>query len=180
MSSKATITRPASGRRKPMMCCSETDFPTPLRPRMQSVSPGITRKFTWLSTPWSPKARETFSKAIYGLPADERWSCSWWLLMVSGPRYAGAHVPDLPAYSDTLARMFQIFRRIQILKHLRGKGKPPQVLFRNHECLFPGKQRGQFVFSGIKRGFGNGKKGPRVCGTQRLYLSCDHGRDHGI
>ena len=42
MSSPATRMRPESGRRKPMISCSETDLPTPERPRMQSVSPGIT------------------------------------------------------------------------------------------------------------------------------------------
>ena len=41
MSSWATITRPLSGLRKPMMCESVTDFPTPLRPMMATVSPGI-------------------------------------------------------------------------------------------------------------------------------------------
>jgi hypothetical protein len=42
-----------------MMLCSATDFPTPLRPRMQMVSPGITWKFTWSSTLCSPNALDT-------------------------------------------------------------------------------------------------------------------------
>src|SRR5579883_1090329 len=38
MSWWATQTRPASGLRNPMMWCSDTDLPTPLRPRMHTVS----------------------------------------------------------------------------------------------------------------------------------------------
>src|SRR5580658_10693518 len=45
--------------RNPMMLCSETDLPTPLRPRMQTVSPGRTLKLTRSSTTLSPKALET-------------------------------------------------------------------------------------------------------------------------
>ncbi len=42
MSSWATITRPLSGLRKPMMWERVTDLPTPLRPMMATVSPGFT------------------------------------------------------------------------------------------------------------------------------------------
>jgi hypothetical protein len=46
MSSCATITRPRSGFRKPMMCARVTDFPTPLRPMIATVSPELTWKLT--------------------------------------------------------------------------------------------------------------------------------------
>ena len=42
-----------------MMLCSDTDLPTPLRPRMHTVSPGSTSKLTWSSTWLSPNALET-------------------------------------------------------------------------------------------------------------------------
>ena len=44
ISSWATITCPLSGLRKPMMCPRVTDFPTPLRPMMATVSPAFTQK----------------------------------------------------------------------------------------------------------------------------------------
>ncbi len=50
MSSPATLMVPESGLRKPSSICSETDLPTPERPRMQRVSPGLTKKFTFLRT----------------------------------------------------------------------------------------------------------------------------------
>ncbi len=50
MSSPATSTCPWSALRKPISICSETDLPTPERPRMQSVSPGSTEKLTSFST----------------------------------------------------------------------------------------------------------------------------------
>src|SRR6516165_10398322 len=51
-----------------MMWCSATDFPTPLLPSMQTVSPGMTLKLTSSSTTLSPKAFETCSNSMYGLP----------------------------------------------------------------------------------------------------------------
>ena len=39
-----------------MISCSETDLPTPLRPRMQTVSPGMTSKLTPSSTTLLPNA----------------------------------------------------------------------------------------------------------------------------
>src|SRR5271167_2824928 len=51
--------KPDSGRRKPMMLWSDTDLPTPLRPRMQTISPGSTSKLTFLRTTTSPNALET-------------------------------------------------------------------------------------------------------------------------
>src|SRR5882757_4640110 len=65
-SSPATITLPESALRKPMSSCSETDLPTPLRPRMQTVSPEITSKLTRSSTAFSPKALETSRNSMYG------------------------------------------------------------------------------------------------------------------
>ena len=64
MSSPATITLPASGFKNPSSICSETDFPTPLRPRMQSVSPGFTQKLTSFSTSKLPNDFDTFSNEI--------------------------------------------------------------------------------------------------------------------
>ena len=46
MSSCATITRPWSGFRNPMMCARLTDLPTPLRPITATVSPALTKKLT--------------------------------------------------------------------------------------------------------------------------------------
>src|SRR5271163_2612519 len=65
ISSPATITRPESALRKPTISCSETDLPTPLRPRMQTVSPGMTLKLTRSSTFLSPKALETSRNSMY-------------------------------------------------------------------------------------------------------------------
>ena len=64
MSWLATMMRPESGLRKPMMLCSETDLPTPLRPRMQTISPGRTSKLTFFSTLSEPKALETFLNSM--------------------------------------------------------------------------------------------------------------------
>ncbi len=50
-----------------MIICSETDLPTPLRPRMQTVSPGMTSKLTSSITTLLPKALWTCSNSIYGL-----------------------------------------------------------------------------------------------------------------
>ena len=47
MSSCATITRPSSGRRNPIMCASVTDFPTPLRPMIATVSVFSGRAISW-------------------------------------------------------------------------------------------------------------------------------------
>src|SRR5712692_10413803 len=66
MSSCATITRPESGLRNPMIFINDTDLPTPLRPKMQTVSPGSTLKLTWSSTRLSPKALETSLNSMYG------------------------------------------------------------------------------------------------------------------
>src|SRR5215469_16025334 len=66
MSSCATITRPSSGFRNPMMWCSDTDFPTPLRPRIQIVSPADTAKLTSCNTHLSPNDLLTCSNRIYG------------------------------------------------------------------------------------------------------------------
>ena len=66
MSSPTTSTRPVSGFRKPIRIFSATDFPTPERPRMHSVSPGRTEKLTSSSTTSSSKEMETWSKAMYG------------------------------------------------------------------------------------------------------------------
>ena len=64
MFSPATRTWPESGLRKPSSICRETDLPTPERPRMQSVSPGLTEKETSLRTWKSPKDFETLSKEM--------------------------------------------------------------------------------------------------------------------
>src|SRR5713226_1320297 len=48
------------------MWCSATDFPTPLRPRMHTVSPGITLKLTRSSTRLSPNDLETSLNSTYG------------------------------------------------------------------------------------------------------------------
>src|SRR5216683_3060287 len=68
MSSHATITCPESGFRKPIIWCSATDLPTPLRPRIQTVSPGKTSKLTWSSTRLSPKALKTRRPSLLALP----------------------------------------------------------------------------------------------------------------
>src|SRR5665213_3047523 len=62
----ATRIVPLSGFRKPISICSETDLPTPLRPRMHSVSPGSTQKLTSCNTANSPNDLHTCSNAIYG------------------------------------------------------------------------------------------------------------------
>src|SRR5882757_9895248 len=67
MSSPATMIRPESGFRKPMMLCNATDLPTPLRPRMQTISAGRTLKLTSLRTTRSPNALETFLNSMYGV-----------------------------------------------------------------------------------------------------------------
>src|ERR1700693_2086414 len=66
ISSPATITVPESGVRNPMRICGETDLPTPLRPRMHTVSPGITSKLTRSRTALSPNALETSRNSMYG------------------------------------------------------------------------------------------------------------------
>src|SRR5579863_1167649 len=66
MSSLATITRPESGLRKPIMFSSVTDLPTPLRPKMQTVSPAMTSKLTWSSTQLLPKDLDTSLNSMYG------------------------------------------------------------------------------------------------------------------
>src|SRR5579885_1215053 len=96
--------RPESGLRKPMICCRETDLPTPLRPRMQRVSPGNTKKLTLSSTTRSPNDFETLSKAIYGCDSVAerfslrfRWECcsSGHLLLIS------LSAPDRMEYSGS-------------------------------------------------------------------------------
>src|ERR1700678_1758119 len=66
MSCAATMTRPESGLRNPMMLWSDTHFPTPLRPRIQTISPGSTSKLTFLRISRSPNALETSLNSIYG------------------------------------------------------------------------------------------------------------------
>src|SRR5213592_2526082 len=51
--------RPASGRSRPTICRSSTDFPVPLWPTMASSSPGATRRSTPASTTCSPYAFRT-------------------------------------------------------------------------------------------------------------------------
>jgi len=47
---------PGVGFQKPIMCFSETDFPTPLRPMITHVSPRFTLKLTFCSTTCSSNA----------------------------------------------------------------------------------------------------------------------------
>src|SRR3989475_6712001 len=54
-----TVMRPASGRSRPTICRSSTDFPVPLWPTMASSSPGATRRSTPASTTCSPYAFRT-------------------------------------------------------------------------------------------------------------------------
>ena len=58
---------PESGFKKPISICSETDFPTPLRPRIQSVSPEFTKKLTRPS-----KHNEAAERFRYVLERDIR------------------------------------------------------------------------------------------------------------
>jgi hypothetical protein len=53
------MTRPRSGLRNPIIKRKLTDFPTPLRPRIQSVCPGKTPKLTSSRTLFEPKDFET-------------------------------------------------------------------------------------------------------------------------
>src|SRR6476469_4476667 len=66
MSSYAAITLPESGLRNPISICRHTDFPTPLRPITQSVSPRITAKLTRSSTKFDPKDFDTLPSAKNG------------------------------------------------------------------------------------------------------------------
>src|SRR5436305_9199748 len=54
-----TVMRPASGRSRPTIWRSSTDFPVPLWPTMASSSPGATRRSTPASTTCSPYAFRT-------------------------------------------------------------------------------------------------------------------------
>src|SRR5580700_2213992 len=58
-SSPSTKMRPESAFINPMMCFSETDFPTPLRPIITQVSPRFTVKLTSFSTAFSSKDLQT-------------------------------------------------------------------------------------------------------------------------
>src|SRR5579862_622347 len=57
---------PESGLRNPISIRKETDFPTPLRPKMQSVWPRSTEKLTSASTGRSSKEIDTLRKTITG------------------------------------------------------------------------------------------------------------------
>src|SRR5580658_1155844 len=61
---------PACGLRKPIRMRKATDLPTPLRPRMQSVSPRLTLKLTLSRIFRSPNHMETLANEMRGTAAS--------------------------------------------------------------------------------------------------------------
>ena len=66
ISSLSRWMEPTCGRRKPMRIRSETDLPTPLRPRMQRISPRSTVKLTSSRILRSSNEMETWLKETLG------------------------------------------------------------------------------------------------------------------
>src|SRR6266481_4889087 len=142
MSSCATITRPESGLRNPMIFINDTDLPTPLRPRMHTVSPGITLKLTWSSTRLSPKALETSLNSMYGpgLPfvamnqssvVSLQASADINRLIVNPPDHLALHTDVRGSTSG----LFPVFLGVQIAEHLLRKTVLLQFFPPNHFCL---------------------------------------------
>src|SRR6516225_840396 len=135
MSSRATQTRPESGLRNPMIWCSDTDLPTPLRPRMQMVSPGRTLKLTLSRTRLSPNALLTLRKSMYG------------------PICASATILSsalaCPPLRNCLlgAHWLQILRCIQVLKHLCQKTLLTQFFLPNRAHFHLPEQRIDLVLA---------------------------------
>ena len=115
-----------------MMWCSETDLPTPLRPRMQTVSPGITSKLTWSSTQLSPKDLQTSLNSTYGPEFSLAAMFGRFSSVLDGSRVFVLHAAWLG--------LLQILRRIQIAKHFLRKAPPFISSFVDHPGLHLSEQ----------------------------------------
>src|SRR5579859_2263383 len=132
-STPSTKIRPESAFINPMMCFSETDFPTPLRPMITQVSARFTVKLTFFSTSFS-------SKDLHTSRNSKKFSACGSALRLAGsvsvasdglraPPGCIAATPRLISFASFISRFLQLERPLsQRLLFLFGFHNPASLL----------------------------------------------------
>src|SRR6476646_3383101 len=127
-SSPSTKMRPESAFINPMMCLSETDFPTPLRPMITQVSARFTVKLTFFSTSFSSNDLQTSRNS-------KKFSACGSRLFLAGSTSVPSDAPCAPPVCITatprLISYAAVIPRVPQPRRLLSQG--PSFLFRFHD-----------------------------------------------